>query len=127
MAATELDFQHVAAHPASDDMIDSAWDFRRRPPVARGCEPIHARLSSIIRDSRICQWEACKTIEAHEMPNRVTFNPKALLATATFVTALGIASYAETRRWAVASPIAWILHSFISGHFRTKSLASRPD
>jgi hypothetical protein len=46
-----------------------------------------------------------------KMPNRVTFNPKALLATATFVTALGIASYAETRRWAVASPIAWILHS----------------
>jgi hypothetical protein len=66
MAATELDFQHVAAHPASDDMIDSAWDFRRRPPVASGCGPIHARLSSIIRDSRICQWEACKTIEAHE-------------------------------------------------------------
>jgi hypothetical protein len=62
-----------------------------------------------------------------KMPNGVTFNPKALFATVAFVTALGFVVYAETRRWAVAAPIAWILHSFISGHFRTKSLASRPD
>ncbi len=61
------------------------------------------------------------------MPNRVTFNPQALFATVAFVTALGLAGYAETRRWTVAAPITWILHSFISGHFRTKSLASRPD
>jgi hypothetical protein len=61
------------------------------------------------------------------MSNRVTFNPKALLATVGFVTVLGLASYAETRRWAVAAPLAWILHTFISGHFRAKSDEARPD
>jgi hypothetical protein len=61
------------------------------------------------------------------MPNRVTFNPKALFATVAFVTALGLASYAETRRWAIAAPMAWILHTLVSGHFRTKSAGARPD
>jgi hypothetical protein len=61
-----------------------------------------------------------------KMPNRVTFNPKALFATVAFVAALALAIHAERRRWAIAAPIAWILHSFICGHFRTEFDESRP-
>ena len=70
---------------------------------------------------------ACKISTVTKMPNRVTFNPKALFATVAFVTVLGLASYAETRKWAVATPIGWILHGLISGHFRTRSDEARTD
>jgi hypothetical protein len=55
------------------------------------------------------------------MPNRLTFHPTALFATLAFVATLGLARYAETRSWAIAVPLAWVLHGLVSGHFHSKS------
>ena len=50
--------------------------------------------------------------------DQVTFNLRALWTTAIFAATVALASYAQTRRWWMAAPLAWLLHAIVSGDFR---------
>ena len=52
------------------------------------------------------------------MKNEVSFNLRALWITAVFAATVALASYAQTRRWPIALPLAWLLHGIVSGDFR---------
>jgi hypothetical protein len=56
----------------------------------------------------------------------VTFNPRALIATVAFATTVALACYADSRKWAIAPALVWLLSVGIERHFRDKRFSDRP-
>ena len=108
---------------------------RRKPTVSRPvgvrCSELHtvpasSAPSSTCRGKRLVVGD--NRTRRRTMKNQVTFNLRALWTTAIFAATVALASYAQTRRWWMAAPLAWLLHGIVGGDLRRGGLGGqRPD